>query len=317
MIPAIPEGPSAVADEHGLGVEGPLDAVEGRHLLALGRGADDQLAARHLVEIERMQRLRGQQHHVVGDVDDVVDRSLPGRRQPRLQPDRRGANLDVGEDAGGEAWAELGDLDVDRGVVGRPRLARRLRVLGPGRSAPAPPPVIAWTSRATPWTPKQSTRFGVTSISSTGSPAAAPRTAACRRPALLEHHDPVGLLGELQLGGGEDHPFGGDSPQLRLAQLLAAGHPRSRQRRRRRSGRRRRWGRRRRSSARPRRCRPCRRRSRSASGCCSALSTLPTTKPSGLRRPDRVDPLDLGPGHHQALGQLRRVEARVAVLAQP
>ena len=112
-------------------------------------GADGQRPARHLVEVEGVQRLRGQQHHVVGDVDDVVDRPLPGRRQPRLQPERRGADRDVGEDAGGEARAELGDLDRDRGVVGDLSLALGGRVLGPGLG-PSGAPVIAWTSRATP-----------------------------------------------------------------------------------------------------------------------------------------------------------------------
>ena len=43
--------------------------------------------------------------------------------------------------------------------------------------------------------------------------------------AVVEDHDPVGVLAELELGGGEDHPFGGDAAQLRLAQLLAARHP--------------------------------------------------------------------------------------------
>ena len=58
-------------------------------------------------------------------------------------------------------------------------------------------------------------------------------------------------------------------------------------------------------------------RSRSASGCCSALSTLPTTKPSAEGGPTIADPLDLGPGHHQPLGDLRGLDAGVAVLAQP
>ena len=110
----------------------------------------DQLAARDLVEVEGVQRLRGEQHHVVGDVDDVVDRPLAGRHQPRLQPGGERPDLHVGEDARGEARAELGDLDRDRGVVGAPPLARRLGVLGPTAPGRAGRSVIAWTSRATP-----------------------------------------------------------------------------------------------------------------------------------------------------------------------
>ena len=43
-------------------------------------GPDDQRAVGHLVEVEGVQGLGGQQHHVVGDVDDVVDR--PHARPP-------------------------------------------------------------------------------------------------------------------------------------------------------------------------------------------------------------------------------------------
>ena len=57
MIPAIPVGPLAVADEDRLGVEAALDAVERRHPLALARRADDQSAAGDLVEVEGVQRL--------------------------------------------------------------------------------------------------------------------------------------------------------------------------------------------------------------------------------------------------------------------
>ena len=43
-----------------------------------------------------------------------------------------GAIVDVGEDAGGEARAEVGDLDRDRGVVADLALALGGGVLGPG-----------------------------------------------------------------------------------------------------------------------------------------------------------------------------------------
>ena len=151
MIPAIPEGPFAVADQHGLGVEAALDVVERRHLLALRRGADGQRAAGDLVEVEGVQRLRGQQHHVVGDVDDVVDRPLAGGASSRAcSQGGEGADRDVGEDAGGEARAELGDLDRDRGVVGRPRPRPRPARPRPTARRPSGAPLIAWTSRATP-----------------------------------------------------------------------------------------------------------------------------------------------------------------------
>ena len=66
-----------------------------------------------------MQRAADQQHHVVGDVDDVGDRALPGRHQARLQPRRRRADRDVLEDARGEARAQVGGLDDDLGALDR------------------------------------------------------------------------------------------------------------------------------------------------------------------------------------------------------
>ena len=61
----------------------------------------------------------------------------PAAREPRLQPERRGADRDVGEDAGGEARAELGDLDRDRGVSRRPRPRPRRRRPRPRARAPS------------------------------------------------------------------------------------------------------------------------------------------------------------------------------------
>ncbi len=80
-----------------------------------------------------MERLRSQQHHVVGDVDDVVDGALAGRHQACLEPRGGRTDLDVLEDARREARAELGDLDRDRGVVGHVVAAGGLGVLVPGR----------------------------------------------------------------------------------------------------------------------------------------------------------------------------------------
>ena len=64
-----------VGDDEHVGVERALDVVEGRHLLARRGAAHDDLRAAQLLGVERVQRLTGEQHHVVGDVDDVVDRA--------------------------------------------------------------------------------------------------------------------------------------------------------------------------------------------------------------------------------------------------
>ena len=93
--------------------------------------AHDEPAAGDAVEVEGVQRLAGQQHHVVGDVDDVVDRPLAGGDQPRLQPRRRRADRHVLEGARGEARAQVGCLDVD--LDAGDRVAGGPRVVGPRR----------------------------------------------------------------------------------------------------------------------------------------------------------------------------------------
>ena len=80
--------PLGVADHGHVRVELALDAVEGRHLLPRLRAPHDDPVAAHLVEVEGVDRLAGQQHHVVRDVDDVRDRALAGRREALLQPQR-------------------------------------------------------------------------------------------------------------------------------------------------------------------------------------------------------------------------------------
>ena len=131
--------PLGVADQGHLGGEDTLGAVEGDHALAVAGPAHDDAPAAHLVEVERVQRLGGIQHHVVGDVDHVGDRPLPGRHQPLLEPQRRRPDLDVLEHARREAQADLG-VDLDRDVVLGGVVAARLGVgrrWDPGR-APRP-----------------------------------------------------------------------------------------------------------------------------------------------------------------------------------
>ena len=88
-------------------------------------------AACDAVEVERVHRLAGEEHHVVGDVDDVGDRPHAGGEQARREPQRRGRDRDRLEDARGETRAQIGALDGDTRAR-RPR-AERPRIFGPGR----------------------------------------------------------------------------------------------------------------------------------------------------------------------------------------
>ncbi len=136
-----------VLDHDHLRVERALDVVERDHRLAVARVADVELAAGDVVEVEGVRRLPGEQHHVVGDVDDVVDRPLAGGRQARLQPQRRRRDRHVLVHARGEARAQLGVLDRDGSRCDGAVAAGALLSHGGGASAE---PVAACASRATP-----------------------------------------------------------------------------------------------------------------------------------------------------------------------
>ena len=122
--------PVGVVDDEHLAVERADLSVERGDLLAVARPAHDQAPAGDAIEVEGVQRVPGEEHRVVGDVDDVVDRALPRGHQPRLQPRRRRADRDVLEHARGEARAQVGGLDHD---LGAGDLARRAGVLSPRR----------------------------------------------------------------------------------------------------------------------------------------------------------------------------------------
>ena len=64
------------------------DAVERRDRLAFPRPAHHQLRARHAGEVERVARLARLDHHVVRQVDDVVDRPDAHLLEPVAQPGR-------------------------------------------------------------------------------------------------------------------------------------------------------------------------------------------------------------------------------------
>ena len=106
-----------VGDDGHVGGEGAHLAVEGRELLAVSGGADHDVALPvalgELAEVEGVERLAREVHHVVGHVDDVVDRA--GARGDHATGEPLGAwpDLDVPDHAGGVAPAELGVVDGD------------------------------------------------------------------------------------------------------------------------------------------------------------------------------------------------------------
>ena len=112
--------PVGVLDHDDVAVQRTRLAVEGLHLLAVACAAHHEPRAGDAVEVEGVQRLAGQQHRVVGDVDHVVDRALPCGDQTRPQPQRRGRDRDIVEDARGKAAAQVRALDADLRALQRP-----------------------------------------------------------------------------------------------------------------------------------------------------------------------------------------------------
>ena len=79
MMPATTSGLCGVGDDQHAAVEHAFLAVERDDLFAVGRAAHDDLLAADLRRVEGVHRLAVFQHHVVADIDDVVDRPQADR----------------------------------------------------------------------------------------------------------------------------------------------------------------------------------------------------------------------------------------------
>ena len=94
-------------------LESPLFPVEGHQPLAGTAPAHDHARVGHLGQVEGVRGMAHLHHHVVGEVDHVVDGAHADLLQPLAQPGGRGSHAHV-EDAAGEARAQLGRLHLDR-----------------------------------------------------------------------------------------------------------------------------------------------------------------------------------------------------------
>ena len=221
----------AIADDDALGVERALDPVERRHTLTLGGRPHDDLAPGHLVEVEGVQRLAGQQHHVVGDVDDVVDRPLAGGDQAGLEPERRWADRDVDERARREPRTEIGNVHPHRCDLGDVAVAGRLRIGRPGRTRQLGAAQCMDLARH----PEDAEAIGAVGCDLELEHLLGDREKVSERRAggrldAVQHGDSVAVLAELHLGLGEDHPRRLDAAQLGLAELRPVRHHGARER---------------------------------------------------------------------------------------
>ena len=107
------DGLVLVTDAEHRGGQLPLIAVQRLNGLALPGGADDDMVALHAGEVEGVHGLAVFQHHIVGDVHDVVDGADAGVPQPLPHPRGGGLDLHVLHHPGGVPGAQLAVLDVD------------------------------------------------------------------------------------------------------------------------------------------------------------------------------------------------------------
>ena len=83
-------------------------AVQGGQFLSFGCQADDDFAALHVAVVEGMHGLAVFQHHIVGNVHDVVDGPYPHGAQPLPHPLGRRGDLHVAHHPGGVPGHQIG-----------------------------------------------------------------------------------------------------------------------------------------------------------------------------------------------------------------
>lgn len=105
-MPASATGLFAVGDAEHIGRQLADVPVERGDPLALGRSADDDGLGGNVGRVKRVHRLAVFQHHIVRDVDDVVDRTDAAGAQARAHPERRRLDAHVFHRARGIARAE-------------------------------------------------------------------------------------------------------------------------------------------------------------------------------------------------------------------
>ena len=112
------DGLVLVADAEHVRRQLALVAVERLNGLALARGAHDDVPALDAAEVKGVHRLAVFEHHIVRDIDDVVDGAHAAVAQSLAHPARRRSDLDVFHHARGVARAEVAVLNVDVDKVG-------------------------------------------------------------------------------------------------------------------------------------------------------------------------------------------------------
>ena len=106
-----------VADGEHLVAQVVIHAVQSLDGLTVAGTADNNAAIGQALVVERMHRLAVLEHNIVGDINDVVDRTNAAGVQTLAHPRRSRLDLDILDNAGGVARAQVGVLDLDGHIL--------------------------------------------------------------------------------------------------------------------------------------------------------------------------------------------------------
>ena len=106
-----------VADGKHLVAQVVIYAVQSLDGLTVAGTADNNAAVGQALVVERMHRLAVLEHNIVGDINDIVDRTNAAGMQTLTHPRRRRLDLDILNNAGGVARAQVGVLDLNRHIL--------------------------------------------------------------------------------------------------------------------------------------------------------------------------------------------------------
>ena len=106
------DGAGVVGDDEIFGEQGVFLAVEREDFFAFF-GAADGDATLEFIEVKGVQALAHLHHHIVGDIDDVVDGAEADAFETAFEPSGAGADFDTFDDAGGVVGAAVGGFERD------------------------------------------------------------------------------------------------------------------------------------------------------------------------------------------------------------
>ena len=215
--PADANGLNRVGNQQVVAGQCAFHAVQGGELFAGGGATHYYMAVGNGVQVKSVEGLVKLQHHIVGNIHYIVDGAQAGAGKAVLQPVRRRANFDAGDDRGGVARAEVrvGYSNLGEGVhrgagFGIADVRHAHGLAGDGADFPGD----AEDGQA---------------VAPVGGKFQLQKSVAQRflqgranRRVVGQDDDALVLVADFQLGFRADHPRGHDAANARGFQLLAA-----------------------------------------------------------------------------------------------